>query len=59
MDVLDKPSEELENLDDEEYASDEDTEIRKRGLNYLIVIKFSLSWVITLFVIMSLQNLSE
>lgn len=38
MDVLDKPSEDLENLDDEEYASDEDTEIRKRGLNYLIVI---------------------
>lgn len=36
MDVLDKPSEELENLDDEEYASDEDTEIRNRGLNYLI-----------------------
>lgn len=37
MDVLDKPSEDLENLDDEEYASDGDTEIRKRGLNYLMV----------------------
>nr|XP_019923822.2 nucleolar MIF4G domain-containing protein 1 [Crassostrea gigas] len=33
LDVLDKPSEELENLEDEEYASDEDTEIRKRGEN--------------------------
>lgn len=59
MDVLDKPSEELENLDAEEYASDGDTEIRKRGLNYLIVNLVFKSWVITLFVIMSLQNLSE
>lgn len=33
LDVLDKPSEDLENLEDEEYASDEDTGIRKRGEN--------------------------
>lgn len=34
LDVLDKPSEDLENLEDEEYASDVDTGIRERGLNY-------------------------
>lgn len=33
LDVLDKPSEDLENLEDEEYASDENTGIGKRGEN--------------------------